>query len=365
MKVNIKRAFNKKRMIATAAVIVIAVAALVTSPEIKEFFSHSDAVKLTFQTGVEYDMVNYGKDMLLVNNEGIFSIDKSGREAWSAVSAATSPSILVKGKYIMLADINGKTVKTFKKEKLISQIDTENEILCSKMNKNGYVAIATDELGYKGMVLVYDKAGKEIFRWHSGTGYIGDIDISSGNKLAVAQLITDKEEVCTKILVITPNSDKEPVCVAEMPGIVMKLQYRDNGSLIALSNKGLFGFKRSGKPSFEVHYEGKKPIECNIENENNMILAFDSGLNSTILESYSSKGKLRGAFDLGSEIRALDVNGECIVAANREGIVQINPKGTVKKEIDVNKDIKAVKVFEGRDKLLSLGDSSAELIKIR
>ena len=265
----------------------------------------------------------------------------------------------------MLADINGKGIKLFQKEKTVSSIETENEILCAKLNKNGYIAVATGELGYKGMVLLYDKNGKDFFKWHSGAGYIGDIDISSKNKIAVGQIMTDKEEVYTKILVINPDSDKEPKIIAEIPGIVMKLKYKEDGSLIAVSNKGLLGYKRSGKEDFLVDFEGKTPISCNIENENKMVITFDSGLNSTVLLSYSASGKLRGEFDAGSEIRAMDVNGECIVLATRGMVTKITPKGVVKKEIKTNNDVKDIKIFSGRDRLLTLGDSSAELIRLK
>lgn len=365
MKIDVKKAFNKKRIIAIAAIFVLVVVMIASNPDLNELLSKTEAVKLNFQTGVEYDMVNYGNEILLVNNEGIYAIDKSGREAWSIVSATTSPYVYTSGNYIMLADINGKSVKTFQKEKTIAQIKTENEILCAKMNKNGSIAVATDELGYKGMVILFDKDGTEKFRWHSGTGYIGDIDISSKGKLAVAQLMTDKEAIYSKIVLIDPNSEEEPQCIAELEGIAMKLKYRSNDSLTAVTDKGVYGFKRSGKPGFSVAFNGRAPIECNIENQDNMIFAFDSGLNSTVLESYSSNGTLRGTYDAKSEIRAIDANGECIIAANRDGIVRISPKGTVKNEIKGSKDAKAVKIFSGRSKILVLGDSSAEIMKIK
>ncbi len=365
MKISIKNAFNKKRILAVIAIFAIIVVMIVSNPDMGEFFSSAETVRLKFQTGVEYDMVAYGNDMLLVNNEGIFAIDKRGREAWSTVAATASPQILVNGRYFMLADINGKTVRTFEKEKLVAQIETENEILSAKMNKNGYVAVATDELGYKGMVVLFNKNGDEKFRWHSGSGYIGDIDVSDNNKLAVAQLTTDKDKVYSRIIMIDPNSDKEPESIAELEGIVMKLEFRDNGTLIAVSDKGAYGYRRSGKQRFEIDFEGRKPIECNIENENNMVFAFDSGLNGIVLESYSSSGKKRGSYDAESEIFAIDVNGECIVAAKRDGIVRITPKGKVQKEIKASKDVKDIRIFAGRDKILSLGGDSAEIMKIR
>ena len=56
MKVGIKSAFNKKRIFIAVLVLVILAVMVISNPEIRDFFSHSDAVKLNFQTGIEYDM---------------------------------------------------------------------------------------------------------------------------------------------------------------------------------------------------------------------------------------------------------------------------------------------------------------------
>ena len=365
MRVGIKKAFSKKRLFAVL-IIFVAVAVMVASnPEVRHFFTNTEAVKLDFQTGIEHDMVTYGKTMLLINNEGISAVDKSGREAWSIVAPATVPNVEVCGDYIMLADINGKTVKTFEKEKNIAQISTENEILCAKVNKNGYVAVATSELGYKGLVILFDKHGKEMFKWHSGSGYIGDIDVSADKRLAVAQIVTDREKVCSRILIINPGSDKEPECIAELDGIVMNVSYRSGGSLVAVSDKGLFGYKKSGKPDFSVSFEGRIPVEFNVKNERNMVFAFDSGLNGTLIESYSASGKLRGTYSSETEIKALDVNGECILAAETGRVLKLNPQGQVKKEMGISRDVQEVRIFADRDRFLSLGGNSIEIIKLR
>lgn len=363
MKVNLKKAFSKKRIAAVMVVLAAVVAMILSNPDVKNFFLNAESVRLNFETGMDYDMVTYGKNMLLVNNEGIFAVDMSGREVWSVVSATTSPMVCVKNDYILLCDMNGKTIKTFEKEKTVAQIQTENEILCAKVNKNGYVAVATGELGYKGLVTLFSKDGDELFKWHSGGGYIGDIDISSKNKIAVSQIVTNKEKVYSRIMVIDPASNEEPVCIAELEGVVMKLNYRANQALIAVCENGLYGFKKSGKQYFAVSFEGRTPIGCNIENEDNMVISFDSGLNNTILESYSASGKLRGSYSSDNEVKAFDVNGECIVAVSQGSIVKLNPKGNVKKEISLSRDVQEIRIFSSRDRFLSLGGSSAEIIK--
>ncbi len=360
-----KKHFSKKRIIAVLIVLVLIAVMVFSNPEVHKFLTEPDDVKLSFQSGMSYQPLPFGKEMLLVGNDGIRAVDKNGRESWSIVSPVTSPMVNIKDTLIMLADLNGTSVNVYDRDKSVSQIKTEREILSAKMNKNGYVAVATDELGYKGAVLVYDKAGKQIFKWYSGSGYIGDIDVSSNNRLAVAQLMTDKERLCSRIMVIDTSTDDEAKCIAEIDGVVMKLKYRDNGELLAVCDNGVYNFRKNGKTDFEIDFGGRTLIECNVDNARNMVFAFDSGLNNTVVESYSSSGKLRGSYETNGEMLAFDVNGEYILTACLDGITRISPSGKVKGKMDINRDIKAIKMFSGRNEVLLLGSGNADIIKVR
>ncbi len=363
--VKVKGFLNKKRIVAVVIAFALIAVMIVSNPEMQKFILQPETVKLNLQTGINYSLQVAGKEMLLVSSDGIRAVDDNGRENWSIVAPTTSPVVTTKNDYIMLADINGNTVNVYKKDKIVSQIKTEREILSAKLNKNGCVAVATDELGYKGVVLIFDEKGKETFKWYSGTGYIGDIDIQSKDKLAVAQIMTDKEQVYSRIMMIDARSPEKAECIAELDGIVMKLKFKNNGGLIAVSESGVYGFKRSGKEDFVIDFGGRVQLDCNIENQGNMVFAFDSGLNNTVLESYSAKGKLRGKYEADSKITDFDVNGECILAATKNDVIRVTPSGKIKGNMEVNQDVKKIKIFADRDKFLSLGGSSAEILKLR
>ncbi len=360
-----KGIFNKKRVIAVIAVFLLVAVMVFSNPEVRQFFLETKDVNVSFQAGADYEAVVFGKEMLLVNKDGIRAIDRKGRESWSIVMPNTAPSLDKADKYILLADLNGTSVNVYEKDKIISQIKTEREILSAKLNKNGYVAVATDELGYKGSVTVFDKNGTDIFKWSSGSGYIGDIDISPKKKLAVAQLMTDKDEAYSRIMIIDTSSDKEAKCIAEVDGLVMRLQYKDNGGLIAVSDTAVHGFKKNGKIDFKIDFGGRCLEGFNIENKGNMVLSFDGGLNNSVLESYSSNGKLRGTYETKGEMTAFDVNGECILSASRTGIARVTPSGKEKNRVEVSRDVKKMKIFPGRNEALIIGSGSAEIVKIK
>lgn len=360
-----KKIFSKKRIFAVLILGVLVAVMIFSNPEVHKFLTESEEILLDFPSGMNYEAVTFGKEMLFVSNDGIKAVDSSGRESWSTVAATSSPMVDIENDFIMLADAGGNSINVYKNDKIISQIKTEREILTAKVNKNGYVAVATDELGYKGAVLVFDNHGKEVFKWYSGNGYIGDVDISGDKDIVVSQLVADKEQIYSRIMIIETNADDKSQCIAEVDGIVMKLKYKKNGGIIAVTDNGVHIFKRNGKEECKIDFEGRIPVGCNIENQGNMVFAFDSGLNNTIIESYSARGKLRGHYETDGKMLCFDVNGECILAATRNGVTRITPTGKERNHIEISGDVKKIKIFAGRDEFLSLGSGSAEILKIR
>ena len=359
------KVINKKRMVAVLFLLVLVAVMVFLNPDMRNYLFGGGEVKISFQSGIEYEVMTYGDDMLLVNNEGIRAVDDRGENAWTVVFSMTSPMTVVKNEYIMVADVNGTMVNVYEGEKLLFKVKMPNEILTARINEDGYVAVATDELGYKGVVTVFDNNGKETFKWHSGSGYIGDVALSGDGILAVSQLMTDRSSVYTRVMRIDTEKENDVKCVGEVDGIVLKVRFNGNDELLAVSQKGMFCYDEKGAKRFAVDFKGRIPVDCNIENDDNMVFAFDGGLNNTVLESYSENGKLRGKYEADSKIRTFDVNGEYILFSTMGTARRISPEGKLEGEMTTTVDAKDMKIFSDRDEFLLMGGSSAEILKIK
>ncbi len=360
-----KKMINKKRLIVALVIIVLVAVAIVSNPDMQSLLLGKKSIKVLFQSGVEHNALPYENKMLLVSTEGIRAVDEDGKNAWTVVYTMTSPQVLVEDEFIMVADVNGTQINVYEKDKLLWNVKTEKEILTAKINDKGYVAVATDELGYKGVVEVIDNHGKEMFRWHSGEGYLGDIDIADDGTLAVAQLMTDRETVYTRIMLVDIKGKKDARCIGEIEGMTMRVSFNENDDLIAIADCGLFCFEDDGELRYSNDFDGRIPTACNIENEDNMVFVFEGGLNNSVLESYSENGKLRGKHEADGKIKTFDVNGEYILYSTIGSVKRISPKGDLKSEMPVNGDVKEMQMFFNRSSFISLGGSSAEILKIK
>lgn len=356
---------NKRRLAVIAVILAAAAAAVLSSAAVGSFFSDTEITSVSFKTGIDYRLERCNGNVLLINNEGIRSMNRTGKEEQSIVFASTSPQVSIKNDYILLADINGKSLGLYKASKPLVKLKAERDISFAALNEKGYIAAATDEPGYKGMITVYDKSGKEIYRWHSGTGYIGGMDLSPRGKLAVLQIMTDKEAVYTKVLEMDIKSKDEAKVLAEIEGPIFDIRFRGNSYVTLVSDSAAYNLKRDGRFKSKIDFGGRVPLTYNIENENNMVFAFEGRLNNTVLEAYSANGENKGVYEAEGGIRDFDVRGESIASANLSEIVLTDSSGKVKKTLKTAHDVKNIKIFPSGDRLLVIGGTGAEIIKLR
>ncbi len=355
---------NKKRLIIILAVLAGLLAVFFTSERLWNFFNNSAVQELSFQKGISYRLENYNKDILFINNEEIKSISPAGDEIWSSVTGLSNPGVCVSGDYVLIYDLKGTTALLFRNNKLVKKVSVENSILSANINKKGYFAIATDEVGYKGMVTVYSPSFKEIYRWHSGSGYIADLDISPENHLAVSQINTDGEQLISRVLLFNIKNNKEKECLKRENILVSDIKFYDNESFTALSDTDMFGFTSGGNLKYNVNFGGRSLIYYNIENMHNLVLAFKGNVNNTILESYSNTGKLRGSFDAPGEIGSADVNGEVILITSQRSLYSILPSGKLKFKREMKNEISSVKIYSSRRKAVLIGGNNVLLYDI-
>lgn len=351
--------------IAVSTVAVIVVLSLILS--IFSLFGGHKTLNVTFEGGNEYKTKPFKDNVIMYNNRGVWAINSGGETEWEIKETLSEPFVEAKGSYILLADLAGKHFAAiYKNGKPYREIKTENDIISAKVTGRGYSVFATDTDGYKGKVAVYNRHGNQIYEWYSGSGYITDVELTeNGRYLAVAQLISDGEVANTKVQFIDTRHD-QVVATAERTGeiaVCLKAVARDR--LVVLTDKGISGYNMQGKEKFHISLIGKSPTLYNLDGDNTIGVVTQGGRGNSVLELYSTTGKLRGAYTATGDIRALSVRGKSAVVAQQKGLTRISSRGKEKKIISISHDVKSIGCFDGDKKVLAIGSGEAEVIKIK
>ena len=319
-----------------------------------------------FETGGVYSQYNYKDHLLLVNNKGMMEVDEKGKEKWNVEKQLTNFLVDIAGEYIMFADLEGTPYAgVYKDGKVQQEIKPSSGIITAKVNKNGYAAVAVKEDGYKGMVSVYTNRQKNLYTWHSGEGYITDVELSENNRyLAVAQMMTDGETAYTRINFIDIRKGETIATANRENVIVSNLNYEKDGSLITVSDQDAAGYAADGKLLFEINLEGKKPTLFQTEEDNLLFLSAD-GRGNSILDIYTKRGKLKGTYTANGEIKNIAVCGSVIVANQMRDVLYIGTNGKLRRTVPIDHDIKSIGIFGNRRNVLVMGGNKADIIRIR
>ncbi len=363
-KLNIFGKVNKRRLLFALTAIIILGIFIYNIPSIYDFFMYSDFQEVTGLVGGDYTMERYYDDMLCYNNKEMSRVTAKGTVKWNIPVSTTSPKVIVREDYILIADLGGKCAYLYDEDKLKAKVELKEEIFAAAVDKNGNIALASKKQGYKGNIAVFDKHGEEQYEFSSGNGYISALDIRN-SKLAVSQISAEDSGLYSRVILIDWKSNKEKQCQSNKDQMVFDIKFQANGDIIALSDKALTGFDRSGDGDFTVSFDGRRLIKYNIENDDNMVFCFEGERNDSLIKSYSKSGKLRGTRSEIGEISNLDVCKEAIIINNMRTVKRLDPKGNERSSQVLSHDIRGIKMFASRRHTFVTGNSQATVIKTK
>lgn len=327
----------------------------------------SRSIDMGFDAGGAYRVKPIGNSIMMYNNRGAQAVNSKGKIEWKIEEALSSPMAETGGKYVLLADLSGNHyAASYKNGKKKHEYQLGNDIISAKIRGNGIAAIATDADGYKGKVTVFNRRGREIYTWNSGSGYITDIDISdNGRYLAVAQLLSDSGEADTAIRFIDTRRG-EIVASAERKGeAAVNLKFVSSNKLIAITDNHILSYSRNGKEQFSVSLEGKSPSLYSIDSDKMIAVVTVGNMGNSVIETYSMTGRLCGTYSASGVVRGIAVSGRRIIAALQGEILRLNARGKVRGTTDVGRDIKTIGYFSDGRTAFAVGSARASVIELK
>lgn len=329
----------------------------------------SDRVKtvdISVDTGGDYTAVQSGGDMILYNKQHMMAINSKGKLLWKTNTAMSQPVAETAGKYVLVYDLGGKNYAAlYKNGECVTEYNLGNDIISAKVNKNGDTVFATDTVGYKGNVKVFDKKGNERFSWNSGDGYILDAVLKNGGRqLAIAQFRSDTDKAASSIQFIDIPRKKLISTTIREESVISEIRYC-RGKLTVVSDNDMFRISASGHVSGEVSFAGKKPGKYSIANDKTFAFVTEDNRGNTVLELYSAGGRLKGRYQADAPINNFDVCDYGIAAARRSDVLCISSSGKLKKSISAGSDIKSIGVFRGGKYALVIGGTSVCTVRLK
>lgn len=248
-------------------------AALTTKEPVK--VSKSDKLPIAFDAAENARYADYGGIMLCVNETRYRAFDHSGKLLWEEIIQMQAPSVTVKGSYVLINETGAKKLSLYKGKKLLFTSKTEGNIITTDLSSNGDVVAVTEKDYFKGQTVVFNKSGKVIFAWDSGSYNILDAAISKDRSVAVSLLNTDSGAdsfiTCfgvTGETIYKTDNFKDT--------IIFDLEYSGN-RLNAISESHSIGISQKGKILWNYSFDGKLLKNYDIAANGSKMLLFENG----------------------------------------------------------------------------------------
>ncbi len=126
----------------------------------------------TYEAGSGQTFAVVENGLAVASSTGIQLFDEAGQSVVRKIFAMTTPAVAAGGNRAAFFDVGGTALRVADLDGSYTVLDTEHAILSVTVSEEGYLAVCTEETGYKGLVTIYDSDFSPVYRWYSGEGYL-------------------------------------------------------------------------------------------------------------------------------------------------------------------------------------------------
>ncbi len=234
-----------------------------------------DARPIALDAAENAQYAEYGDSILSVNETRYRAYSKKGDLLWELPIQMQSPSLVVRGEYVLISETGAKKVSLYKGKKELFTSKTPENIITADLSEKGDIVAVTEKEYFKGQVAVFNKSGQIVFAWDSGSYNILDAAISKDRSVAVSLLNTDS------------GADSFITCF----GVDGKTKYKTDNfkdSLIfdleycgdrlnAIADSRCVGINKRGKILWDYSFENKLLKNYAIAKNGSKLLLFEVG----------------------------------------------------------------------------------------
>lgn len=148
--------------------------------------SSEETVEFNYDSKQHPVFCTYKEYIIIGTTEGIKAFNSKGEVAWSVTAPVGKAMLKSSEDKLLLADLGGKDVYIFNKDKLEWQQSFEGNIINADVSRSGYVTIVHEMAGYKGMVRVFDAKGQMMLSRYIASNFVVSSMVSpSGGQLVI------------------------------------------------------------------------------------------------------------------------------------------------------------------------------------
>ena len=366
---NVRRARIGRVVAAVTTLILVAAAVLIfiyrdklTKDNLGDLFvqtqTQEEGEPFSYETGTDQVFAKAGKGLAIASSSGMQLLDADGRTVCHQIVSMSTPAVQASEHHAVFYDVGGTILRVAGFDGSYTDLDTQEAIISVTMNASGWMAVVTEEAGYKGYVEVFNADLEPVYEWYSGSGYVLSAVVSPDNR-GMAVLCAGAEG--GRVVQFSFSSEEQQSEFLAPDELLIDLAYMDADQLCALSESRVVFFDDKGGQTGEYAFNGAYLTDYEFGGDEfvTVLLSQYRSGNAIVLVNLDLNGELLGELTLQRDLLSLSAAGKQLLVLYSDGLTLYSDQ---LEEQGVREDVLGVKraVLLDRDQALLLSAYSAE-----
>lgn len=319
--------------------------------------------------------LSYNNGVLRYSRDGAAAITRDGKEQWNGSYDMENPEVDIAGQYVVVADIEGKTLYVFNGSDSGTQMTMDQPILQACVSKQGVVAVLLEQNDSNVIQIYnpYDANNKLLVEIPTNVeeGYPVSMDLAEDGTGLVASFVCVTSGTVQSRVAFYDFTDvgKNTNCLVGAKEykdrVISEVRYLGADHACLFSEKGFSVWENMKKPKEKMHKEWKQTIlsaYCNEDYVGAVVKKDTEGKADMLL--YSLNGKQILKREISSEYTKAELYGDEIYIRSAKGCAIYRKNGVRKWNCSMKDEPDALLPTKGMRNYLMCKDGKMQLIKL-
>ena len=204
--------------------------------------TEEDMISIDLNTDKSNQVYVYNKYIVLLNNQIITLYNNYGEEI-SKINVNINKAIFHSNeKYLAIAEDGGGEVCLILDKTYLWSNKIEGKILQIHVNRNGYVAVITEDTTYKSILTLFNSDGTQLFKSYFSNTMVIDVSISVDNKyIAIGEVDSSGALIQSNVKILSiedAKKGKEDAFIytynADSGNLLTNVKYQSKGQITCM-----------------------------------------------------------------------------------------------------------------------------------
>lgn len=224
----------------------------------------------------------FEKNISLLGNTNFDIITKNGKILKSEKHSFSSPCLKTRGLRAIIYDRGGKNYKIESTSDTLFEGTSNKNIISCALSEIGTFAVAEQSSSHLSEMGVYNKNGKEKYKYYFSDYYLSDIALNSfGTEGAACGITGSNGSINSNIYVLNFNSETPKKQFLLTDNMITKVEYLQNGNILAIGDKYMAFLHVNSGTVNKFEYGNKFLKFYDINREQGVCCCLSSSVNET------------------------------------------------------------------------------------